>query len=299
MSTLIDLFVSRTPGAPLSPYEAMRYWVNELRATVGHAGPLVLFDAYLEARKVLVQTIDTASEGDGFIQPVGRRYEDGFLLATKPGSSTRKRFTMAHELCHTFFYELVPEIKYRPHDVDEVEERLCNYGASELLIPADSLKQRIDSHNPSLGILRDISRDYGVSMEAMLLRLRTLKLWRCDLSIWHHKSDGSYALDRVLGWDKQSWRWGNPEKVSQTWDRAGQKIITGWAYIYYLDEAQQVHIGKRVHVQSLRRGDSIFVLWSHRELKEVKAVLPLFDGSRKQPSSAKRQSYGERRKNSA
>jgi hypothetical protein len=278
----------------------MRYWVNELRAALGNVDPFVKFDAYLEARRILLQTIDIKSDGDGFIQPIGKRYEDGFHLATKPGTLTRKRFTIAHELCHTFFYELVPEIKYRPQNMDELEERLCNYGASELLIPADSLKRRIDIQKPSLTALRDMSRDYGVSMEAMLLRLRSLKLWRCDLSIWHHKSDGSYALDRVLGGDRQLWRWGNPEKVSQTWDRAGQRLMAGWAYIYYVDEVRQVHLGRRVHVQSLRRGDSIFVLWSDRELEKVKVELPLFDqSSKKRPSSTKRRLNPEREENSA
>jgi Zn-dependent peptidase ImmA (M78 family) len=29
--------------------------------------------------------------------------------------TVRQRFTIAHEICHTFFYEIVPELKFKPH----------------------------------------------------------------------------------------------------------------------------------------------------------------------------------------
>ena len=47
----------------------------------------------------------------------------------------RMRFTIAHELCHTYFYELVPELKFCDHGPNDEEEAICNQGAAALLIP--------------------------------------------------------------------------------------------------------------------------------------------------------------------
>jgi hypothetical protein len=278
----------------------MRYCVNELRAAVSFADPLVRFDTYLAARRIIERVADQELDADGYIQPISSRYEDGFRLCIKPGTSaTRMRFTAAHELCHTFFYELVPEIKFRKQEVDDFEERLCNYGASELLIPTDDLRERVNRKKPSLFALRDLAKEYGVSMEAMLLRLKGLNLWRCDLSIWHHKSDGSYALDKLFGREKRSWRWGDAEKVSKTWNNSGQSIITGWSYIYYFDSKRNTDIWKRVHVQSMNRGESVFVLWSSTTLGVEKVDLPLFSKSRKRPHSARKMQEGTPRRNLA
>ncbi len=286
MSELVDLFLGRTPIEDGSPYHAMSFWIERLRSAVSHADPVTQLDTYLKARLIHERVSDKGSSGDGYIQPLGARYEDGFRLATKPGmAAARRRFTVAHELCHTFFYELAPEVKFRGHAIDDLEERLCNYGASELLIPNDDLKERMQGKKPSLFTLREIAKDYGVSMEAMLLRLKRVNFWRCDLSIWHHKSDGSYSLDKILGRQKHQWQWADPEKVAKAWDKAGTKILSGWSYIYHFDTASGAALWKRVHVQSMNRRESVLVLWSSRELAVTKPDLPLFSKSRKKPQS--------------
>ena len=52
---------------------------------------------------------------DGLLKPLGKTFAEGFLLQVKRDcSEERSRFTLAHEACHTFFYEFVPEIKFAP-----------------------------------------------------------------------------------------------------------------------------------------------------------------------------------------
>jgi len=73
---------------------------------------------------------------DGSLEPLGKGFDQGFKLTLNARSpKNRVRFTQAHELCHTFFYQYVPEIKFRPHLEDPGEEQLCNFGAAELLMP--------------------------------------------------------------------------------------------------------------------------------------------------------------------
>jgi hypothetical protein len=70
---------------------------------------------------------------DGLIEPIGTTYSAGFRMRLKKNAAdVRLRFTIAHELCHTFFYELVPEFKFVAHESDDSEERLCNWGAASL-----------------------------------------------------------------------------------------------------------------------------------------------------------------------
>jgi Zn-dependent peptidase ImmA (M78 family) len=49
---------------------------------------------------------------DGLIEPLGKTFADGFRIKlNKTTPPVRSRFTLVHEICHTFFYQLVPEIK--------------------------------------------------------------------------------------------------------------------------------------------------------------------------------------------
>src|SRR5258708_924799 len=127
-----------------------------------------------------VKTIDVVPglNGDGMLEPVGSTFKDGFRMQLKRGvSGGRMRFTMAHEVCHTFFYELVPEIKFRPHETDRAEERLCNVGAAALLIPARSLRAQAKKLPICLWSLDQLAQDYSRSPPAMFLRLKALGLW--------------------------------------------------------------------------------------------------------------------------
>ena len=295
MSLLIDLLSKRVPQANGSPYEAMRCLVASLRKETSLANPLTQFGKYLDARRVLEHAEARDLNSDGYIQPLGRSFEQGFRMVLRTGSpEARRRFTAAHELCHTFFYQLVPEIKFALTEVDPVEERLCNFGAAELLIPEVELKAQLDERDPSLLTLVTLAKHFRASTEAMLLRLRSLNLWYCDLSLWHRRSDGTYVLDRIFGGDKQRWYWGYPETVQKTWDTAGSKLVSGWAHIFYFDEGRNVPLAKRVHVQSVNRGDSVLVLWSERELGGNKRRnLPLFDRKRKRPIHSHAQTAAE------
>ena len=83
-------------------------------------------------------------------------------------TAERKRFTALHELGH-----LLLDI---PEDVSSKDiERICNDFASELMLPVSVLKSKVgDSrHDISLSELTDIQRQFGISVDDIMMALRS------------------------------------------------------------------------------------------------------------------------------
>jgi hypothetical protein len=111
---------------------------------------------------------------------------EGALAMTdrEPPLPVRTRFTLAHEIAHTFFYGLprvVPDKSQEPKPLREKPrasdlERLCQYGAASLLVPATFLRSRHQSQRDSFEApgLIDLSGELRVSLEALLRRLNEL-----------------------------------------------------------------------------------------------------------------------------
>lgn len=83
--------------------------------------------------------------------------------------SEEKRFTLLHELGHLIIG--LPA----GYDVKEIE-RLCNVFASEMLVPSSVLKGRLGNtrHDISLAELSDIQKQYGASIDTIMLSLKEL-----------------------------------------------------------------------------------------------------------------------------
>ena len=179
-TTLVKLFVQRSGKDGLHPAEVMGQHIEALRDRVKTTGLwLHGFDAFLQARKIDDLCIVDNLSCDGFIEPKGLDYSHGFRMVLCGGRpSVRQRFTKAHELCHSFFYELVPEIKFAPHETNPEEEWLCNLGASELLMPRARVSEDASDLLTSLKSLERLARAYEVSPHAMLLLCWFSRNWR-------------------------------------------------------------------------------------------------------------------------
>src|SRR5271166_314334 len=138
-SDLVRLFVERSGlVAPQnSPDQVITQLVERTARRTRGRSQAQRLQRFLDDRNIVsVEYVDDAGY-DGMLDPMGSTFINGFKMRLRPiVSEARARFTIAHEACHTFFYELAPEIKFRPHETDELEERLCNLGASVLLIPS-------------------------------------------------------------------------------------------------------------------------------------------------------------------
>jgi hypothetical protein len=249
---------------PSSPEGVMGYCVAQLRAQIGHSGPIGDLRPYRKRRNVNAQQFIDNEGCDGWLRPVGATYASGFVLGVRGDVATaRQRFTIKHELCHTFFYEHVPELKFELHATDPQEERLCDRGAACLLLPQQTLKEDATGRSVSVSTLDDLSKRYGVSRKAMFLRLRDLGLWRCELSVWQPTVDEKFMLEGVLGGRRgMEWSWVDDDLPRNVWQGRGEK---GQTWIHFKDE-QGSWTARRVYFDARRLENRIFTLWSNWRL---------------------------------
>ena len=210
---------------------------------------------------------------DGFIEPIGMSFEAGFRMRLKKQTSrSRLRFTMAHEVCHTFFYELVPEMKFTLHDIDDEEERLCNYGGAVLLLPAPAVVSQAKQLPVCLESLETPAQRFLVSLPTMLLRLRALGLWKCQLSQWHRMLDGKFTLARMFGSIRTDWEWDDISLLERVWD--SKEAAFGCTVLYRKDEAGAREC-RPISYELKRSADGIVALWGGG-VKQPSRAYPLF-----------------------
>jgi hypothetical protein len=272
-SELIRRFACRSSGSAC-PERAMTQLVATLRKSARLKGRHVTIEPFLKHRHVLRIDYVRDAEFDGALIPLGNDFSAGFrILLSKDSHSTRTRFTAAHELCHTFFYEYVPELKFQNHEADAAEERLCDIGAAELLMPSRAVRKHAKSMSTSLEALGKLAKLFDVSLEAMLLRLRSIAGWRSELSKWHRMTGGDFALHRLVGGRKVEWSWSEPKLLRCAWESG--RLLCGHTYVEYRDQGS-VKI-RPVFYELKRWKDVLLALWSHPATRRTYPILPLFE----------------------
>ena len=270
-SRLVRLLVERTGLEDADPFSTIEYHVERLRQAVGNAGVVSDFEPYLKFRKVKL-LLSGELVCDGYLQPHGRSYSEGFImLVKKKQTQTRVRFTIAHEICHTFFYEIVPELKFVSHQTDPAEERLCNVGAAALLMPNDDVVRATRKVTPSIVALEQLAEHYNVSLEAMFLRLRRLARWKCELLIWQHTNDGRFLLRRAYRHLNKDWNWDDSSILQDAWE--GKKDLPRWTFVHFQDSRNR-WFARHIYFQVKRRANSLVALWSQQPLGQTIEVKP-------------------------
>lgn len=275
VSPLIRLFVERSGlGLTSKPEEVMTRLIERVHCAghrKRHIDPIQLF---LDERNITRIELVPDLKCDGFIEPTGSTFADGFTMVLKKGSSEpRMRFTMAHEICHTFFYELVPALKFVPHSPDQYEERLCNLGAAALLMPTAALKRRAKSMPVCLESLESLSHDFSVSLPTMAIRLKALGIWRCEFSRWRRMLNGTFVLDQFYGGRRAEWNWDDSSILTLAWD--SNKPLIGRTFVSYEDR-RGARRYKPIAYQVRRSMDGITALWSNAISPRVSFAPPLF-----------------------
>lgn len=271
-SRLVELFVDRTGGPGSDPRSALRRLLIDLRRAVRWTPKCPQIEKAQLVRGILRTEYRFSWDRDGSLEPLGMKFDQGFKLTLNAKSPKRRvRFTQAHELCHTFFYEYVPEIKFRPHIEDPAEEHLCNFGAAELLMPEHSLRKETKELRRSIQSLLSLTALYGVSPEAMMSRLRFLRLWNGELHIWQREASGDFVLDRMIGGKWLPWRWSDKAIPADAWVRG---LLSGHSYLEY-----EVHPGykqfKSISFDAKREGSTLMVLSGVSERSQLEQR-PLF-----------------------
>ena len=149
----------------------------------------VELEALSRQRRVTDIVEDGRLVGEGKLEP----HDSGFIIRLRPtqhSHSYRRRFSIAHELAHTFFYAFVDgrPTRITPWKIATSEEEwVCNRFAAEILMPRAVLFTVLDVHRVKkdsaytvLMSLAGLRRRFGVSDETIAIRLiRELGIARC------------------------------------------------------------------------------------------------------------------------
>ncbi len=102
---------------------------------------------------------------DAFTTPTATR--PVMVLCSGKGVATRRRFDVAHELGHLALHDQRAE-------ENRWQEQQAHRFASALLMPADEIRPHLPTRGDDLRRLEAVAKDWGVSMQAALMRA-------CDL----------------------------------------------------------------------------------------------------------------------
>ena len=126
--------------------------------------------AIVEAREMIPEAVMQAAGGRFYIY-LQSNFRD------LPGTATRRRFTLAHEIGHTLFYEQRDgDLKPRKDSPrGEGLEFACHKAASMILVPSKSLQAELRQREitDADGIV-SLARGFDVSVEVMARRLHDL-----------------------------------------------------------------------------------------------------------------------------
>jgi hypothetical protein len=270
-SPLIVAFLERTGGLSASAWHIIRDRVSALEQQVSQDGLDDILTTCARLRNIHVIEEEEGLNSDGFIEPLGSSNADGFRVVLRKGvPNARRRFTLAHEICHTFFYEAVPELKFSAGQENRFEEALCNYGAGCLLISETALRETALALRPCLASLETLSELFKVSQETMMVRLRDLGLWRCDYSLWHKMTNGGFVIERLYAWDRIDWNWSDSDVLERAW--CSGRLHRGETLLWW-ETTGGCSTGKVVHYELKRRGDGLIALWDERNLYEQRPPL--------------------------
>lgn len=135
---------------------------------------------------------------------------------------TRIRFSVAHELAHTFFDDCWQTVRnresrssYGPHEWEL--EMLCNIAAAELLMPIASFPE-LRNETLELDRLMSLRQRFQVSSEALLNRVARITNEACIVfaasRIEHGIHRRRYRVEYVI--PSRSWRVGQPSELLPT-----------------------------------------------------------------------------------
>ena len=93
-------------------------------------------------------------------------FDQGAVLVKRNSSIARQRFTKAHELVEFLFDELISGSGSYGKELTIKKERLCNIGASRLLMPREWVGAMVDLDIPRFEMIGQVRRSFNVSVTA-------------------------------------------------------------------------------------------------------------------------------------
>lgn len=166
MSLFSDLELARTHRQGASDTALVRGLARALVADVGASPPV---DPRIFASMRGIERIETADQAwAGCLFPDGDRF---VIKVRGADSGRRQRFTICHEVAHTFMpgFALRPQFRCDTELAGQAKdpiEQLCDVAASELLMPFAFASQSVRDRGPTLSAAVEIADSCETSVEA-------------------------------------------------------------------------------------------------------------------------------------
>jgi len=174
--TIVDRLVSKSGAvdAEAAIRQQARGLIEQYRAAFADAEMPVDMEVLASLRGITKSDLPPVHSDDAELTPDGAGGVEYRVNPDRP--ETRQRFSVAHEIAHTFFpgYQTKTwcrtDAKYRRRDnPNEFVEMLCDIGASELLMPLQWFATDILAVATAEQLLA-LARTYHASREAVLRR---------------------------------------------------------------------------------------------------------------------------------
>jgi Zn-dependent peptidase ImmA (M78 family) len=139
---------------------------------------------------------------DGRVYP----FQNGLFLIEINARSIpgRQNFTLAHEIGHTFFLPFEQRERNRRSDKavgeytqEDIEERLCDIAAAELLMPEPMFRGYACDWGPSVASVRCLSQMFQCSEVATARRFVEIGGWKTVIGSWrmNERAEGSFIAE--------------------------------------------------------------------------------------------------------
>lgn len=170
----IAAFCSKEPTH--NPIDVALRLVGDTLQECGVISPPVNTEHLCEVRRVQSREVHLVG-CDARLFPRGDYYI-AEVNASDP--EPRKRFSLCHELGHTFFDQQagLGEVACDGNTYEHwLEERICNMMAAEFLMPRSLFSGFVKSAHRGIRGIRELSNVFGVSAETVAKRIIDLDLW--------------------------------------------------------------------------------------------------------------------------
>ena len=201
-------------------------------------GPIINLQYLLESHGIVVtgfKNID--NKIDAFSQKVNVDGKDVYVIAIAVGEKPieRLRFDMAHELGHLILHSWDEDNDLLTKEEFVARENQANMFASAFLLPREEFSKDIIAYSTEIGYYRELKKKWRVSMQAMMMRSRKLKMISA--------SQYSYMMRQV---SKNGWRTKEPGDVpgslNSTVFQAAIDILIEGGYITV--QELRIHFGR-------------------------------------------------------
>ncbi|MBA4179625.1 MAG: hypothetical protein C0506_03460 [Anaerolinea sp.] len=168
---------------PIAAIEALVDKLLEMAEADLPPVPLEVVASFRGIREISVAEMPRS----GQLQREGGHY---IVVVNAEDSASRQRFTVAHEICHTFFHEAQQVTPVNPpewtgrYDERSDEEYLCDVGAGRMLLHPAWLQPRLESSSPTLEALLEIGDHAGASLEATAFQVSRMRIWNATFVFW-------------------------------------------------------------------------------------------------------------------